>query len=910
MVNRAGDVIVKAILWTAVLTVAATVIPVSAQAVADSYHLDIAQQPLDGALKSLAQQTGLQIARFSDSPDGGAVVGPVSGDLNVRQAMARLLASTGLTYRMVNDRTIAVMTLAGAGGSGGASAAGSPSAPSAASNPGNSQKEGKTGSSATFQLAQAAPEQAPSAASVNAPELQEVVVTGTHLKDVTETASRLIVFSRAEIDQSGLGSVGAFVQSLPQNFNNVSETTIASVAGGLSSNNAVNAAGVNLHGMGSDATLVLVDGHRVAPGNTDGGFVDVSMIPLSAVERIEILTDGASAIYGADAVGGVINIIMRKDLDGLETRARVGSVTDGASHETQLGQSAGTHWGTGSALMSYEFYDRTPLSAADRPYTASAPLPFSLLPEQLRQSAFASIDQSVGSNISVFGDGLYSHRSTYTDATVVGAFSQHAPTRIDEYSATAGGRWRISATTELELSGGYASSDTDSLAYDLGTPAPTTSTSTRTRLETVDTVLRGPLASAPAGPLQYAVGGQYRHESYDSTDYVAQSVFEPSRNVAAGFAELRVPLVSPAMAIPAVQRLELELADREEHYSDFGSTNNPTFGLIWKPLAALKIRGTYGRSFVAPLLSELNPVPFEVVGFNTALAPGSAPPGGDVNELVVFGGNPDLKAQTARTWTIGADWEPEGGGGPRAHLNYYVIDFTDRITNLQSAGYNVFYALPMASVLGPQIVQPSPAAALVRQLTSAPGFVNFGATSLTDFAAVVDSRELNLSSVDSRGLDFSLSYRLELGALSVEPGIDGTYVFDLTNQFTATTPAVSAVNTLYNPTRLKARGHVVATDGPWNLAAFVNYVSSYKNGVTVQQVEPIASWTTVDLTAGYACAACEGLLKDLSVSLGVINVANRAPPYAANANGFAIDYDGANASPLGRYAFLQLTKHW
>src|ERR1700727_331661 len=104
-----------------------------------------------------------------------------------------------------------------------------------------------------------------------------------------------------------------------------------------------------------------------------------------------------ATVWRPEAGGGVVNIIMRHDFDGLESRARVGGVTDGSSHETQLGQSAGKNWGTGSALLSYEFYDRTPLSAADRSYTSSAPLPFTLLPEQIRQSAFASVNQSLGS---------------------------------------------------------------------------------------------------------------------------------------------------------------------------------------------------------------------------------------------------------------------------------------------------------------------------------------------------------------------------------------------------------------------------------------------------------------------------------------------------------------------------------
>jgi outer membrane receptor protein involved in Fe transport len=121
---------------------------------------------------------------------------------------------------------------------------------------------------------------------------------------------------------------------------------------------------------------------------------------------------------------------------------------------------------------------------------------------------------------------------------------------------------------------------------------------------------------------------------------------------------------------------------------------------------------------------------------------------------------------------------------------------------------------------------------------------------------------------------------------------------------------VSTVNTLYNPTRVKARGHLTATDGPFDVAAFVNYASSYKNNVTAGDVVPISAWTTIDMTASYACQSCQGLLRDFGVSLGVINLANRAPPFAANANGFAVNYDGANASPLGRYLFVQLTKRW
>jgi outer membrane receptor protein involved in Fe transport len=871
---------------------------------ARTFHFDIPAGALSQALRTFGQTAGEQIIFTEDLVSGVSSTG-LKGDFTPDAALRRLLDSAGLSAErnaagviMIRRQQQPARTTTGnVAQSRVAEVASSSSLP--VSGPAPDHGDERTGNSDTATRDKGNKEAV----------IEEVVVTGTHLKDVTDTASPVMVFTRANIDQSGLGSVGAFIQRLPQNFGNVSESTIASVAGGISADNAVNATAVNLHGMGGDATLVLIDGHRVAPGNIDGNFVDVSMIPLSAVERIEILTDGASAIYGSDAVGGVVNIIMRKDFDGLESRARFGSVTEGSSHETQIGQSAGKNWGTGSALLTYEFYDRTPLSAADRPYASGVPLPFTLLPEQVRQSVFGSVNQSVNDDLSLFADGLYSHRRTYTDATVVGAFSQHSPATIDGYSTTAGGRWRIAGQTELAFSSGYAANDSHTAAYDLGSPDPVSSAKTRTSIWTADAVLSGSLGTAPGGPLQYALGAQYRHESYAANDYIANTLFEPRREVEAGFLELRVPLIGIANDIRFAQRLDLTLADRQEHYSDFGSTNNPTLGLIWQPLSALKFRGTYGRSFVAPLLSELNPAPFEIVGFNTALAPGSAPPGGDVNELVEFGGNPGLRAQTAKTWTLGIDWDTGGSIPFRAHLNYYAIQFTDRITNLQGAGYNVFYALPMAAVLGPQIVRTNPSAALVQQLISSPVYLDFG-TIGPDFAAVIDSRELNLSSIDTRGLDLSASYGFDLGQFKIEPGIDANYILKFTNQFTSATPTVSTVNTLYNPTRLKARGHLTVTDGPFDIAAFINYVSAYNNNLTVGDPVPISSWTTIDMTASYACAACQGLLRDFGVTFGVINLANRAPPFAANANGFAVNYDGANANPLGRYLFVQLTKRW
>ena len=130
-------------------------------------------------------------------------------------------------------------------------------------------------------------------------------------------------------------------------------------------------AGINLRGLGVGATLVLVNGHRQPLSGLNGDFVDVSNIPAAAVERIEILPDGASALYGSDAIAGVVNIILKDDFQGAETQVRYGG-TPGGRDETVVSQLLGTHWTGGKAMLVYEYSDATALAASARGYAANA----------------------------------------------------------------------------------------------------------------------------------------------------------------------------------------------------------------------------------------------------------------------------------------------------------------------------------------------------------------------------------------------------------------------------------------------------------------------------------------------------------------------------------------------------------
>ena len=570
------------------------------------------------------------------------------------------------------------------------------------------------------------------------------------------------------------------------------------------------------------------------------------MIPMSAVERIEVLTDGASAIYGSDAVGGVVNIILRKSFDGAETSARYGSVSNGGSHETQLAQTFGQSWNGGSGLISYEFYDRTPLSASARSYTQDAYLPFTLLPEQVRQGVFGSVNQSVGPDISLFADGIFSHRITSLDSSGLGVASVHTPSQVTLYSGTVGGRVALSPTTEAEISGGYSSTDFWNQYYELPSSTPSDSLKAESSVLTLDGTVRGSFWSLPAGPIRYAVGGQFRRESYDFTDYFAPPPFSVDRRIVAGFAELRVPILSASDTSLGGNRLELSVADRDEHYSDFGSTNNPKVGLILRALPGFKLRGTYGTSFVAPQLQDLNPVPNSVYAFNTSIIPGGAPPGGDVNALLVQGGNPNLTAQKAKTWTFGADFEPVDGTGPRASVTYYGTKFDNRISSLYGAGIYPYTVLANAATLGPQFAQFNPPAALVQSLINTPGFVNFGAN-LADITALINGEYLNISHVSTSGIDFDGSYQKRIRAVDLNVALSGTYVLMYDEQLSSTSPVRSILNTTYNPLRFKARGQLGLAYRGFSTTAFINYANAYRNNQITPEA-PISSWTTVDLT--------------------------------------------------------------
>jgi outer membrane receptor protein involved in Fe transport len=192
---------------------------------------------------------------------------------------------------------------------------------------------------------------------------EEIVVTGSRVERNDRGApGPVTVVSREQLEASGKISLGDFLQTLPEQGNAL--------------NTAVNNGGdgstrIALRGLGSQRTLVLVNGRRFVPGGVGAdGSVDLSGIPAAAIERVEVLKDGASAAYGSDAIAGVVNVITRTRLDGTELSAFGGTTTRGDGTTYDLSVTTGTVSERGHLLLSAGFFDQRPIMAADRSFSA------------------------------------------------------------------------------------------------------------------------------------------------------------------------------------------------------------------------------------------------------------------------------------------------------------------------------------------------------------------------------------------------------------------------------------------------------------------------------------------------------------------------------------------------------------
>lgn len=317
-------------------TVAAVVLTAAAPALAappllqaEHQAYDLKAQPLATALSEVARISGRPIV-VSTSLARGKTAPALKGRYTADQAYAALLSGSGL--KLVSVGVNLVVQPADAEAT--TSASGEPQAG-------------------------------------DADTLSELVVTGTRIRGAGPVGSNLISITRRDIEASGYATTQQIIQSLPQNYGGgPNEGTVVGTGRNGSGANLAFGAGVNLRGLGASSTLVLLDGSRPPMGGRTGVFADLSLVPALAVDRIEVLADGASALYGSDAVAGVVNVVFRDHFDGLSTQVRVGGAKGGAE-EGLFGLLAGKRWGSGSLVLGYEVARRDALASSKRAYANS-----------------------------------------------------------------------------------------------------------------------------------------------------------------------------------------------------------------------------------------------------------------------------------------------------------------------------------------------------------------------------------------------------------------------------------------------------------------------------------------------------------------------------------------------------------
>lgn len=296
---------------------------------------------LKSALKQYMKQSGKQVV-FLDEHVVGKNSASVVGNLNNQEALTQLLQDTNLVVNV--DKSTGAILIKKA----------------------YSEKKART--EVVTAAVEKTSEQPTSTATPNNTNLDEedeteiITVTGSRIVGVAPT-SPIVTISKEEMDARGIANMEQLLRYLPQNYN--SSHSGGGMDGKLAGSDAPNATTINLKGLGNGATLVLINGKRISSSAADSNaYTDVSNIPFAAIERIEVLTDGASAIYGSDAVAGVVNFILKDGYHGYDVSVRYEDSSSGGDKK-QFQLSGGFDWDSGNFTGSISATKSDPVNVHD-----------------------------------------------------------------------------------------------------------------------------------------------------------------------------------------------------------------------------------------------------------------------------------------------------------------------------------------------------------------------------------------------------------------------------------------------------------------------------------------------------------------------------------------------------------------
>jgi iron complex outermembrane recepter protein len=867
--------------------------------------------------------------------------------------------------------------------------------------------------------------------------LEEVVVTGTLIRGAAPTGSNVIAVTQADVAASGVTTTSQLLATIPQIANMFNALPQIPIGSGtqlqvIRPNLRNTPAGNTTTGA---ATLILVDGHRLVGVGVRQDSPDPDALPPGAIERVEVVTDGGSSTYGADAIGGVINFITRRKFDGIQVGARQGWAENYKTFDASL--TAGTDIGNGSIYGSFSYAKHDNLlggkrsyvkdinwttglpvelqcdqpnvrvgidapqfglTATTRPYPALTGSPnvcdkskyMSLYPAEQRHSFMVGFSQDIGSAVKFDVRAFYSTRSSlsssgparFTTAVPFGTpafisslftfppvqpfltlfqqnalytfssvFGNSADTinRFEELGITPTITWDINDNWQLRGMLNYGDSKSTYSAGDLNANAVTAAVAAGTlnpyniaatspailanirnwevpggakdKIMNPRVIVEGALADLPGGKLRLAAGAEYFKDEFSQRisnggtlgviNTVPYSTY--SRNVKSAFVEIQVPVVGAGNAMPGLRALNLSLAGRFDKYTDFGNTTNPKFGISYKPLDWVTVRGNWGKSFNPPTpVDRLNarttstafvPIPFPL---NPAF------PGGG-SSIVLLGADANLRPQTAKTYSFGMDFEPPVLPGLRFSASYYGIDYKDALGQppifSSTAFFPAFaqYATVCAAQTGGNCsatqIRSWVGQATVVDAQSAACAANPASCSIYE---LIDFRTYNLSSVKLSGIDFDVSYRHDTGFGSIDARVSGNKQVTHYSKASATTAPVDDLLTGQSTFSMTAQ--IGANIHNLRAQATLNHTGGYNvtRSATLLQ-DHVSSFSVLNLYFNYDING-KGIWQDFAVSLNVNNAMDQVPPILRTPQGLGGVGGFANGATVGRLFQVGINK--
>ncbi|RSU54894.1 TonB-dependent receptor domain-containing protein [Sphingobium yanoikuyae] len=824
---------------------------------------DLPAQDLATALRTIARGSDYQLVADAKSLMG-ARAPSLAGAYTVEEAVAALLAPSGLTAE-IRDRTI---TLRGR---------------DAAS------REEVTGAADVL-----------------------LSVTGSRIRGAKPT-SPVISASREKITELGHSDLGSFARSIPQNFSGGQNPgVISSTQSG--SENTTSSSTLNLRGLGPDATLTLLNGHRLAYDAVTQG-VDISSIPLAAIERIEVIADGASALYGSDAVAGVANIVLRRSFKGVEASARIGAATNGGNFQQQYGIVTGANWSGGGVMIAGNFNDATDISARQRNYARTVQPSLNLLPSQKRYGGVLAGHQALNDLVEFEIDAHYDHHRSRAavpfGAADVSQSGVVSTPRVESYSISPSVRFRLPAGWEFVARATRAISNSNIVAdiHIGGARFASNQISYKNDLWSAEVSAEGALFSLPGGDARLALGAGLRSNGLIAsiqqvTAAASRSLldYRDAQTATFAYGEIALPLISDVNARPLARMLQLSGALRYERYDSVGGLATPKVGVIYQPVSDFKVKGTWGKSFKAATLNQRNTVQqgYLVSPSNFLPLPATSAP-----ILELFGGSRDLAPEKATTWTITGEFTPSFAPGLRLEGSYFHVRYKDRIVR-PIATFSQAFA-PQYS----DLILYDPTLAQVLAATSSLPFGVENQTGTTydpaNVGAIIFNQIQNAAAQTIKGVDASASYEFTAGKNVFTLEGAGSYLkSDL--RLSPNQPVIKQAGTIFNPPHWRARGSANwQRDGVAATLAY-NYIGGVTDRRTSSSYE-VGSFQSVDASVTLK-PGFDGWLSGVTILLAAQNLLDERPAIIRTSSVAVPNYDATNYSSIGRFLSLTVSKSW